>query len=155
MSKKHRKRQSRTDAVSKPQTIITANEVAQAVKNVQRQHALMMAQLQTEDRRKFHPDGRGHRPARLINGSRVPPHKVKNTLTKARVIRGPGGRPMKTKKLSSLALPHRIKFALPAKTLICIKRKIRSEVLHAFNKTGKGGARRNRPRRNSFSQISC
>nr|QJB20444.1 MAG: hypothetical protein [Microvirus sp.] len=152
MSKKHRKRE-RTDAVSKPQYPITANSVDQAVKNIQRQHARMMAQLlQHQDRRQHHPEGR-MRPAKLISGTRIPPHKVQTTK-KIKVLRGPGGRPMKSGRVRLATLSPRIKFALPHKTAICIRRKIREEVLHALRRTGKGANRR-KPHRNRFSGVSC
>lgn len=47
-----------------------------------------------------------------------------------------------------------LRFSIPQKVALCVRRKIRSQVLHAFNKTGKGKSRR-RPRRNFWSAISC
>lgn len=44
-------------------------------------------------------------------------------------------------------------FAHPRSVLVCVRRKIRDEVLHALGKTGKGSGR---PRRfNSNSRIKC
>lgn len=43
--------------------------------------------------------------------------------------------------------------ASPLKPLICAKRQIRKEVLHAFNKTGKTGQKR--PRFTEHSNIHC
>lgn len=44
-------------------------------------------------------------------------------------------------------------FEASPKVLICVRRRIRKEVLHAMNKTGRTGQRR--PRRNAYSDVSC
>ncbi len=83
------------------------------------------------------------------------------TLTQDRRIYHPLGsqRPLATltqsrpKIVASKKQIHRIKFGDPQRLLICIRRNIRTQVLHAYKKTGKGGQRR--PRRNQHSQISC
>ena len=41
----------------------------------------------------------------------------------------------------------------PLKAIVCAKRQIRKEVLHAFRKTGKTGQKR--PRRTEHSDIQC
>lgn len=48
----------------------------------------------------------------------------------------------------------RVAFADPRKTLVCVRRKVRKEVLHA---TGAAGSRRRqkKPRHNELSKISC
>lgn len=56
------------------------------------------------------------------------------------------------------AVPAGVRFRLPRMVAICVRRKIRKEVLHAFRKTGKGGAkhrRRERAKWNEFSLIKC
>lgn len=151
MSKKRRRHQkNQPDAVSKPHAQPTANEVAQAIKNITLQHARMMQQLQIEDRRKHHPDGR-NRPLKTTRGTRLPPHQLKTTK-KISVRRGPHGRPLKSKTVRVRTLTARLKFAAPKKTMICIKRKIRREVLLAF---GRGGGRHKNPKRNRHSEVSC
>lgn len=48
-----------------------------------------------------------------------------------------------------------VRFAVPGYVAICIRRKMRREVLHAFKltrKSGKGGGKR---RRNAYSGIRC
>lgn len=52
-----------------------------------------------------------------------------------------------SKLISSFGFVH------PKKVLICVRRKMRKQVLHAFNKTGKSGQRR--PRRSPYSDIHC
>lgn len=47
----------------------------------------------------------------------------------------------------------RLHFSNPARVLVCIRRKIRKQVLHAFRKTGKGGQKR--PLRTRYRDISC
>lgn len=44
-------------------------------------------------------------------------------------------------------------FANPKRVLVCVRRKIRKEVLHAFKIAGSGGLKRSR--RSQFSSISC
>jgi hypothetical protein len=44
-------------------------------------------------------------------------------------------------------------FRVPEEVAVCVRRKIRKEVLHAIRKAGKVGQRR--PKRNFTSQISC
>lgn len=47
-------------------------------------------------------------------------------------------------------------FAEAKRMLVCIRRGMRKEVLHALRKTGKGGGRKKqRPRYNSFSNVRC
>lgn len=43
----------------------------------------------------------------------------------------------------------------PLRTLICIRRKIRDEVLHALGKTGKGGSNNRKPKFNHNSEVLC
>jgi len=50
--------------------------------------------------------------------------------------------------------PLRLFFRSPNSTLVCVRRKIRREVLHALQRTGRG-VKRSRPRLNDNSQISC
>lgn len=90
-----------------------------------------------EDRRSHHPLG-FFRPARQWSGHPVKPHVVsKPTRHRAQ-------------------LPFGLRFAVPQKTLICVRRKTRKEVLHALHKVGKGrsGFRKKRSR-NFYSRISC
>lgn len=47
-----------------------------------------------------------------------------------------------------------VTFANPKRVLVCVRRKVRKEVLHAFGKTGGGSSRRPK-RRNQFSDVSC
>lgn len=99
-----------------------------------------------EDRRSFHPEGRV-RPAASFNRSR---HRLSLVASPpaSHIRRG-------YTKLPSLwdATKARIGFDVPDKVLVCVRRKMRREVLHAFRKTGKRGQRS--PRFNFFSKISC
>lgn len=145
---KKRRHNRRHDAVTTTPHPHTANApVAHAIQKILARSPL----TQIEDRRKHHPDGR-MRPAKTISGTRIAPHKIKTK--KISVVRGRDGRPMK-RKLTVLGVPSRIRFAHPLKTIICVKRKIRSEVLHAFKKTGRGASRKKHPHRNRYSGVSC
>jgi len=92
-----------------------------------------------EDRRSFHPEG-DYAPAKSFSQSR---HRL--TVKKLRQHRAAPS--LKTYSPSFVA------FEQPNKVLICVRRKIRKEVLHAFRKAGRSGQRR--PRRSWFSAISC
>lgn len=94
----------------------------------------MVLLTEIEDRRSHHPLG-VHRPARQDTGHPVKPHKV--------------AKPTKFRQLSA-----GFQFAQPERTLICVRRKQRKEVLFAKRKTGKG-VRRRRPRRTWLSNIGC
>lgn len=108
-----------------------------------------------EDRRLHHPLGKA-RPAKQVSGHPVKPHVVKPVKRRVVVKRGPGGRPMRSTRIVSIqTVPSRIRFASPKRTLICLKRKIRAEVLHAFKKTGRGSPRKRHSRRNFHSSVSC
>lgn len=89
-----------------------------------------------EDRRTFHPLGRS-RPVRVFSGHPVQP------LVPAAPRRRPGA-----------ALPARIGFPHPGRTVLCVRRAVRREVL--FAKGGAGGrASRARKRRNQWSDVKC
>lgn len=55
-------------------------------------------------------------------------------------------------------LPYRVGFALPWQVVVCVRRKRRREVLHAFRIAGARGAMRRlfrKPRRNEWSEVRC
>lgn len=87
-----------------------------------------------EDRRTYHPLG-FFRPARTTEGVPSGPLKVKS-------------------KPFRRSLPFGLQFGVPDKTIVCVRRKRRKEVLHALRKTG-GGAGRRKPKRNWLSSVSC
>lgn len=100
-----------------------------------------------EDRRQYHPDSFYKTPTTLTETLkfRVPtytPAQNVNLLKKSKYT------PFKT-----FSPTNEIAFGTPEKTLICIRRNIRKQVLHALNKTGKTGQRR--PKWNYNSKISC
>lgn len=90
-----------------------------------------------EDRRTYHPL-EFFRPARTTSGHPAQPLKVTPTPKNK-------SRPFVARGLS---------FSLPQKVVICVRRKQRKEVLHAFNKTGRGSGRTRR-RKNWFSKVGC
>lgn len=49
----------------------------------------------------------------------------------------------------------RLRFPVPEKTLVCVRRKARRRVLFALRKTGKGGGRQRPPRWTAQSFIRC
>jgi len=93
-----------------------------------------------EDRREYHPLG-PVRPAKTLSGHSVKPVQVK------KMKKMPRGK-------TRLFLSPKVQFEAPLKTVICVRRKRRKEVLHALKKTG-GGRGRKPPRRNWYSDVSC
>lgn len=107
---------------------------------------------EVQDRRTFTPDTFnpaveiGGRPARVAHRY---PSPLKSLHQFQRVLRTPARKLSRAKQ----RLEHRLGFASPLRTLVCIRRKARKEVLFALGKRrGKGGGRR---RRNSYSNVSC
>lgn len=85
-----------------------------------------------EDRRQYHPAGH-HRPASS------PRKAVAPSSIDARSAMSPGH-------------PLRV-FNAPSHVAICVRRKVRDEVLHALGKTGKGSGRPRR--RTQWSKVKC
>lgn len=103
---------------------------------------------EVEDRRVFHFDGPNRRPlmedgrpSRIVLQDRP---KNRNRVKPKAFRFGP--------KVYSQTKAIRA-FAEPERTIVCIRRGVRKEVLFAKRKAGRGGNRR--PRRNWLSSISC
>nr|QJB18934.1 MAG: hypothetical protein [Microvirus sp.] len=153
-SRKHRRRDAHTTAIANP-------KLSRPTLNVIKPTTLLKT---LEDRRTYHPMG-PTRPAKKLSGvpssHKLRPQPKNVNLAKKpkskllRVTRGPGGRPLKSKPHSAHDLKQRLMMKEPLKTVICLKRKIRSEVLFAKKYAGKSGAKKNKPRRNAYSNIGC
>lgn len=96
------------------------------------------------DRRQYHPLG-PLRGAVSFSGGQ---HALRATDRK-NVDRFAGLRKFPSQTKASIG------FDAPVSVLVCVRRKRRKEVLFAKRKTGRGGARQRRPRRNWFSKIHC
>jgi len=94
-----------------------------------------------EDRRNYHPSGVTS-PARSFS-------RPQHTL----VTPGPKNPDRVGNSIRSSTLPSAVAFQAPTKVLVCVRRHIRKEVLHALQKTGKSGQKR--PRRSYYSDIHC
>lgn len=108
---------------------------------------------QIEDRRTFHPAGR-LRPARDLNTRRGRVGSLSLLGSQMRFqdpMVNPGSRAFKL--FQSLSKPHH-DAEYSRKLALCIRRKMRAEVLFAAGKAGRGGIRRSR-RRNEFSDVHC
>lgn len=88
----------------------------------------------SEDRRVWHPL-RAYRPAANVHGAQ---HQLQ-VSSPARVYSG--------------VVPVGVSFRGSQKVLVCIRRKIRRQVMHALGVAGSVGLRR--PRRNWTSEIHC
>ncbi|QKI28948.1 hypothetical protein 2 [Kummerowia striata microvirus] len=133
-----RRRRSRSDYTM--QNAVTSYTASPAVRHYS--YSLPKVVLQpVEDRRSFHPLG-VTRPARLVSGHPAPPHVVRRS---SKVIAHRSHLP---------ELRPEIHFAVPKKTIICVRRKRRKEVLHALKKVGRRSGRGAKSR-NWFSEIKC
>lgn len=105
-----------------------------------------------EDRRRFHPMG-SIAPARRFYPAKRKEFRVAGVPV-ARAQRAAGYRA--AHKLEGYEpLPWRIGFADPAGVVVCVRRRIRRAVLHAFGIAGRRGLGRGGVRRNEFSSIGC
>lgn len=100
-----------------------------------------------EDRRRFHPDGFAA-PAQSFKKTR---HRItEQTYQRKKSINQKSVLPnfyTPTIEIGKLA------FQEPKNILVCVRRKVREEVLHALKKTGKRGQKRKKF--NYYSSISC
>lgn len=87
-----------------------------------------------EDRRRYHPDG-ARRPA--IGFNKWAPRVIVP----------------KWAALGGAAVTAKLAFSSPDQVALCVRRKIRREVMFAKGKGGRRGQRR--PRRSWYSRISC
>jgi len=107
-----------------------------------------------EDLRRWAPAGPAEKPREPARDVRGRSARHVYTRTAPKVIRGPGGKPLQSGKAHSVFLnPDRLRFVAPIRTVICLKRKARREVLFAFKRTGKGA--RTPKRRNQWSDVEC
>lgn len=93
--------------------------------------------MEVSDRRRFHPEG-VDRPAVMLSGSPV-----------ARLVVGPDVKRGPRRGV----LPWTLAFANPSRTMICVRRRERREVIHALGVAGSHGLRP--PSRNWTSDIVC
>lgn len=103
---------------------------------------------QIEDRRFFHPEG-----------FRAPAQTIRSRRSRSLVVSQPSRRALQSATRSTMrswlpgTLPSGIRFQAPEDVVICVRRSIRREVLHAFRKTGRRGQRK--PRFSFHSKIKC
>lgn len=90
-----------------------------------------------EDRRAWHPLGQAA-PARSFSQTR---HRL-TIPAKSRFFPGP--------RLSNV-----VGFVNPQRILICVRRRIRREVIHALRFAGRGRGKQRPPRRSEYSSIHC
>lgn len=89
-----------------------------------------------QDRRRYYPDSGVMR--KEFRKPHIPPSTNRKAL---RLVIDPLG-----------PLKQRPRFSLPRKVLVCVRRKIRKEVILA---TGSGGGNHRKPKRTEFSQVRC
>lgn len=100
-----------------------------------------------EDRRQFHPEG-DYAPARSFNKSR---HRL--VVRPARAV-AKASRSFKSPELfTPKFVTSSVYFDAPKRVLVCVRRKIRKQVMFALKKAGRAGQRRQR--RNEFSDVYC
>lgn len=131
MARRRRKRERRSDAISQSPVRSLTVRLSRPLALPSPRHL-----VEVDDRRRHHPLD-FFRPARTWSGHPTRPNVVKPAVRKF-----------------SPSLPFGTRFADPRRTVICVRRKERKEVLFALKRTGKG-ARARRRRRNFFSEVSC
>lgn len=150
MSKKSRRRRGRDTSDIANQRLLPDYSTTNVQRSVSRSITRSVIKAQgpeglrlIEDRRTFYPEP--HRPARSLRRAADATVTVRSVPSKA---------PTKVRPRADLFFaPEAFAFKSPRHVLICIRRKMRREVLHALRKAGKGGMRH--PRRNAWSDVHC
>jgi len=104
-----------------------------------------------EDRRRYHPEGKG-RPATTF---RAIPSRFKVGTVPFPKAKPQTGTPWDVRTQSNESPPWQIAFEEPSRVLVCVRRKIRKEVLHAFGIAGRRGLGRGGVQFNENSKFSC
>lgn len=97
-----------------------------------------------EDRREWHPDG-PDRAAKRFSGSRRPLRLVDRKMSNPDRFAHLRKFPSQTKAI--------VAFSEPSDVVVCVRRSIRREVMHATGKAGRRGQKK--PKFNALSKISC
>lgn len=95
---------------------------------------------EVEDNRLFHPD------------RMVWPRSLRRRVVRLVVPKAPRQAARSARRLLRTA---QLAFSGPKFVMVCVRRKIRRQVMHAFGRAGRKGAPRRRPRRNSYSSVRC
>jgi len=139
--------------VARMRSRLQRNVIAAQTKRKTRRAALGAALLMSEDNRTWHPNP--YRPARAVGSSKAIRLSIgQKTLSSAHRLRS-SARPSKSiLQTSAMTYPSsRVTFQNRSKVAVCIRRKIRKEVIFA---TGSGGGgRRKKPRRTINSSVGC
>lgn len=102
-----------------------------------------------EDRREWHPEG-SWAPARSFSSTR---HRL-TVVDQPRARSTPLNRnPWRSLRNYFSQTKARVAFSNPSRVLVCVRRSIRREVLHALRKSGRRGQKP--PRRTWYSSVSC
>lgn len=102
-----------------------------------------------EDRRTWHPEG----PARPARSFRQARHRLVWTNPVRKSLPNFSSDPVNVFRSLWRSVPYAIGFENPDSVLVCARRRIREQVLHAFRKTGRRGQKK--PRFSFYSKISC
>lgn len=103
---------------------------------------------QLEDRRTFHPAG-VNRPAA---GFFMPRHRLRVSTPRRPVTVATAPGLGVSPSPETFSPPIGIGFVAPRQVAVCIRRKVRKEVIHA---KGFAGGRVRKPRRSTYSEITC
>lgn len=139
--------------VARMRSRLQRNVIAAQNKRKTRRAALGAALLLSEDNRSWHPNP--VRPARSVGTSKAHRLSIGPATSPGRRRRAALKRPaLTTPALNSWTFPtSRVVFQNRTKVAVCIRRKIRREVILAGGFGG--GGRRRRPRRNINSSVGC
>lgn len=112
-------------------------------------NAIALGELygEVEDRRRWNPEGSSAAAASFDS----PRHRLRAFQSRRSTrIQGSTSVPF---GFGGLLEESGVAFRRPSRVLVCVRRRIRREVMHAFGKAGKVGQKR--PRRGPYSSVRC
>lgn len=106
-----------------------------------------LPQLEVEDRRLWNP-------IPLAVRALKSPRRWRHRLVVASVRR-PTRSVGRRLAASGVVVPHAVRFSNPRHLMLCVRRRVRREIIFALRLRGRGAGRRRKPRRNQYSDIRC
>lgn len=100
-----------------------------------------------EDRRRYHPLGRDTYP------QSVKYRKATDLIARGRKVQSSHQTNNFATTMFDQDVPQRLGFRIPDQVAVCIRRKIRRQVIHAFDIAGRRGL--SGPKYNNYSKIRC
>ncbi|MBX2833765.1 MAG: hypothetical protein KTR28_02215 [Micavibrio sp.] len=128
------RRRNKTKSTHRSTRVTAANSKPRLRSSKPMQALKLLNNLPAQDARRYSPQP-------------ITPRTTRNTTASITIAKKP------SQSLYSKKTTSRKTFVAPQHVITCVRRKIRNEVMHALNHSGKSGQKQ--PRRNQFSNISC